>query len=319
MTVLAPATPLLALCVCTYNRPTGLAALLASLDRQRLERLQDDHIVLVVVDNSAEGSAAELCRLYAGSGRFTLRAVHEPKKGLVHARNACLAAARADEATHIIFIDDDEAAEPLWLEALYGRLIESGAAAALGPVFPIFERTPPSWLPVHRYVNRVAERGGFAEDGFTCNAIIALSALGEGAGFDPRFNETGGEDTMFFKSLLARGHRIAWAEDARVHEFVPERRMSRRWIFTRWYRTGNVEAHLAMSARPSAAGRLGSLAKGLARLGAGSARIAYALLAHGWRRPDRVTSSFYTACRGAGYVAAAFGGAYKEYARPAYR
>lgn len=318
MTAPLPAE-LIAICVCTYNRPKGLAALLASLDRQRLSQLRDEQIVVVVVDNSAEASAVEVCHHYDARGRFDLRAVHEPKKGLVHARNASVATARAENASHVIFIDDDEAADPLWLEALAARLTESGAAAALGPVFPVFERAPPPWLPVHRYVNRVPASAGFAADGFTCNAIVAVTALGEGAVFDARFNETGGEDTMFFKQLLARGHRIAWAEEARMHEFVPEARMRRRWLFRRWYRTGNVEAHLALASNPSAGSRLASLGKGLARLGGGGLRIAYALVAHGWRRPDRVTSSCYTACRGAGYVAAAFGTSYREYSQPGYR
>lgn len=309
----------LAICVCTYNRPKGLAALLASLDGQRLCVLTDEQIVIVIVDNSAGGSAAEPCSQYAQHGRFRLRAVHQPQKGLVYARNSCLSAAREENASHILLLDDDEAADPLWLEALFSRLTETGAGAALGPVFPVFERLPPAWLPTHRYVNRVMEKGGFVMDGYSCNAIIAMRALENASIFDLRFNETGGEDTMFFKALVRRGHRIAWAEEARVLEFVPEHRMRRLWLFSRWYRTGNVEAHIAMGAKPSTAGRIQSLTKGSARLAAGGARILYALVVNAWRRPDRFTSSFYTFCRGAGYASAAFGGAYKEYSRPAYR
>jgi succinoglycan biosynthesis protein ExoM len=310
----------IAICICTYNRPDGLKAALRSLDGQRLTTLGQDEIVVIAVDNSAGGSAKAICDAYAEKGRFAFRAVHQPAKGLAHARNACLAAAEREQATHILFLDDDEAAAPSWVEALLGRLNESEAAAAIGPVFPVFERPPAAWLPVHRFVNRMEAPGGFAEDGHSCNAAISMAAIRAGRlSFDVRFNETGGEDTMFFKALRARGGRIAWAEAAHVHEFVPAERMSANWLFRRWYRTGIVEAQLAQGASPSLGGRLRNFGQGLARLGAGGARSLYALIVHGWREPDRFVASFYTLCRGAGYISGALGLSYREYSRPAYR
>ena len=196
----------IAICICTYNRPEGLKAALRSLDGQQLTTLSDDQIVVIAVDNSAGGSAKAICEAYAENGRFVFRYVHQPAKGLVHARNTCLAAAEQEQAVNMLFLDDDEAAAPSWVEALLGRLAQSGAAAAIGPVFPVFERAPSAWLPVHRFVNRVKEVGGFTEDGHTCNAAISMAAIRAGhLSFDLRFNETGGEDTMFFKALRARG------------------------------------------------------------------------------------------------------------------
>ncbi|NJM33706.1 MAG: glycosyltransferase, partial [Rhodomicrobium sp.] len=257
----------LAICICTYNRPQGLATLLSSLDQQRLTQLGDGQVGIVVVDNSAGATASGVIAQHSRTGRFALTAVHEPRKGLVYARNTCLQAAREANASHIVFIDDDEAAPPGWLEALYGRLKTSGASAAIGPVFPVFERPPPAWLPAYRYVNRVADRDGLVDDGYSCNAIVALSALsGAAARFDARFNETGGEDTMIFKALRDAGHRIAWAEDARVYEFVPARRMRAGWLFRRWFRTGNIEARLSADGTISMAGRLAALTRGGARI-----------------------------------------------------
>ena len=310
----------IAVCICTYNRPEGLKTVLRSLDGQQLTTLSDEQIVVIVVDNSVSGSAKAICEDYAQNGRFAFRYVHQPAKGLVHARNACLAAAEQEQAVSMLFLDDDEAAAPSWVEALLGRLAQSGAAAAIGPVFPVFERAPSAWLPVHRFVNRVKEVGGFTEDGHTCNAAISMAAIRAGhLSFDLRFNDTGGEDTMFFKALRARGDRIAWAEEARVHEFVPAHRMRANWLFRRWYRTGIVEAQLAQGAAPSAGGRIRNVCHGLARLSAGSARSLYALIVHGWREPDRFIASFYTLCRGAGYVSGALGMSYREYSLPTYR
>ena len=142
----------IAICICTYNRPEGLKTALRSLDGQQLTALSEDQIVVIVVDNSAAGSAKAICDLYAENGRFAFRYVHQPAKGLVHARIACLAAAEQEQAVNMLFLDDDEAAAPSWVEALLGRLTQSGAAAAIGPVFPVFERAPSAWLPVHRFV-----------------------------------------------------------------------------------------------------------------------------------------------------------------------
>ena len=309
-----------AICICTYHRPDGLKAALRSLDGQFLTTLSDDQIVVVVVDNSVGGSAKPICNAYAESGRFALRNVHQPVKGLAHARNACLAAAEREQADYILFLDDDEAAAPLWVEALLSRVTQSGAAAAVGPVFPVFKQPPPTWLPVHRFVNRMPATGGLVEDGHTCNAVISMAAIRAGQlSFDLRFNDTGGEDTMFFKALRARGERIAWAETAHVHEFVPAQRMRASWLFRRWYRTGIVEAQLAQGAAPSMGGRLRNLGRGFVRLGAGGLSSSYALIAHGWREPDHFVASFYTLCRGAGYVSGALGFAYREYSLPTYR
>ena len=310
----------IAICICTYNRPEGLKAALRSLDGQQLTTLQDDQIVVIAVDNSAAGSAKAICAAYAENGRFKFRYVHKPTKGLVHARNTCLDTAEQEQAAHLLFLDDDEAASPLWVEALFGRLTQSGAAAAIGPVFPVFEQPPSAAVPVHRFVNRVAHVSGFAEDGHTCNAAISMAAIrAANLVFDLRFNETGGEDTTFFKALRAAGGSIAWAEAAHVHEFVPAHRMTANWLFRRWYRTGIVEAQLAQGAEPSLAGRLRNLAHGFARIGAGSVRSLVAFIMHGWREPDRFVGSFYTLCRGVGYVSGALGVSYREYSRPNYR
>jgi succinoglycan biosynthesis protein ExoM len=310
----------IAICICSYNRPEGLQRALRSIDGQVLSRIGEDDITVVVVDNSAEATGKPPCDAYLEAGRFAMRPVHEPRKGLVHARNRCLEAAAESGARYVAFLDDDEAADPLWLETLLARLAESGASAVVGPVFPLFERPPPAWLPVYRYVNRVAENAGFVLDGHTCNCLIDLAAAhAAGLAFDPRFNESGGEDTMYFQSLRAKGHAIAWAEDARVREFVPAHRMRPVWLFRRWYRTGIVEAQLLQGGSPSPMGRLANLARGIARLGAGGVRVGYNLIFHGWRSPDRLVASTYTACRGAGYVSGALGGSYGEYSRPDYR
>jgi glycosyltransferase involved in cell wall biosynthesis len=310
----------IAITVCTYNRPAGLQSLLAALDRQRLERLTDNEVEIIVIDNSQSGSAEDICAAYMRNGRFKATFVHEPRKGLAIARNAALAAARAAHASHVAFIDDDEVPDPAWLEALVCALERTSAAAAIGPVSPIMESEPSPWLVLSAYGDRRQPQGGCVEDGYTCNAILAMAAIdGANLQFDARFNETGGEDTYFFKQLREQGMKIAWAEQALVHAIVPKHRMSVGWILRRWYRTGMIEAHLGRFDPASLKGKLVNLARGMARIVVGAGRIAGAALLSPWRKPDALVASFYTACRGAGLVANVFERNYEEYARSRYR
>ena len=77
------------------------------------------------------------------------------------ARNRALAASRQAGASHVAFIDDDELPHPAWLEALYAAVTGKRAAAAIGPVAPIFESQPQGWLPLLAYADRPAPEPGF--------------------------------------------------------------------------------------------------------------------------------------------------------------
>jgi glycosyltransferase involved in cell wall biosynthesis len=310
----------ISICVCTYNRPLGLRALLESMDRQRFLRLIDEQIHVIVIDNSPNGSVAASRDFSALRGRFSVSVVHEPSRGLSVARNRALAASRQAGASHVAFIDDDELPHPAWLEALHAALADKRAAAAIGPVVPIFESQPQSWLPLVAYADARGPRQGFVDDGYTCNMICALSAIdANGLRFDERFNLTGGEDTFFFKQLRERGLRVAWAEQAIVYSVIPRHRMSAGWLWRRWYRTGDIEAHLGNHLPSTPAGRLINLTRGMARILVGSVRIVGAAVFKAWHRPDAVVASFYTACRGLGLVANVLGHRYKEYGRRSYR
>ena len=183
-----------------------------------------------------------------------------------------------------------------------------------GAVYPIFEGMPPSWLPVDAYTTKQSEQGGFVDMGHTGNSIFDATVLrSTGLSFNPRYNDTGGEDTIFFKQLHGRGLKIAWAEHAIAHEVVPRRRMSAQWLWLRWFRTGEVEAHLGSADPASAKGRLISLARGLVRVGGGGLRFLSALLTLPWREPGSLMWSTYTLCRGAGLIASAIGYRYRAY------
>jgi glycosyltransferase involved in cell wall biosynthesis len=312
-----PENASVAMAVCTCNRVEGLRRLFDALDHLRLGALNEDRVRLLIVDNSVDGSMRSRCADSVPK-RFPAEWIHEPLGGLSFARNAALTAARRNGVDFLAFIDDDEMPGPDWLAELVVTLCVSGAAAAVGPVLPVFAVSPPRWA---------AESGLFAKfppveegklhDGYTANAIVRIEPLA-GLTFDPRFNLLGGEDTYFFQALRRRGLEIVWAERAFVHEDIPVSRLSVPWLVRRWYRTGAVEGYLGRLAPASLAGRVVNLGRGLLRLAAGSLRVAVAFL---WplRRPGELVASLYTLARGAGLTALAFGVSYREYSSKTYR
>jgi succinoglycan biosynthesis protein ExoM len=92
----------LAVCICTYQRPEGLARLLDALDRQQPAAVAD--LCIIVADNSPDGDAREL--LLGRAGPWPLHYCHEPRPGISHARNTALAAV-PERTDFIAMIDDD--------------------------------------------------------------------------------------------------------------------------------------------------------------------------------------------------------------------
>src|SRR5262249_5097543 len=138
--------PRIAIGICTYRRTEGLSRLLQSLQNLAL-RFPDDDVCIVIVDNSPEGSARDICDAKAGTSRFRFRYVNETRKGLSNARNAVIAEARAAGAKLLAFIDDDEMAPKAWLQALLDTNEKTGAIIAAGPSYPFFADAPDRWLP----------------------------------------------------------------------------------------------------------------------------------------------------------------------------
>jgi succinoglycan biosynthesis protein ExoM len=311
----------IAVCICTFRRPDDLALTLRSLASQVLVSMAPENVAVIVVDNDPERSASEVCSGNGHAGAFALHYIHEPQRGLSNARNSALDAAAASGARFVAFIDDDQMADPAWLENLHFRLKESGADAAIGPVWPAFAKIPPAYMIEGGFFAKsLPHSSGFTEDGYTGNSLLdRASEIAHDLRFDSRCNETGGEDTLFFKALLNRGGRIAWAQRAVVWEGIPQNRASLGWLARRWYRTGMVEAELGAHDGRSWRGRARSFGKGTARLGAGVLLIAWAAFLGTPSRRSAMTARLYTLARGAGLLASALGQSYREYGSNRYR
>jgi glycosyltransferase involved in cell wall biosynthesis len=306
---------MIAICVCTHNRPRQLRELLRSLTSLKLE-FSSEAVRVIVIDNSARATAASVFDSEFGSNPTLAQYVHEPRLGLAVARNRALDEAVSCGARLLAFIDDDELPCPDWLWQLISAIGITGAGAAIGPVYPLFEGEPPAWLPRAAYRAALEAKDGFVEGGYSGNCILDLKTVATaGLRFDETFNHIGGEDTAFFRAMLAAGCRIAWVDRAVVHEWVPLERMSMTWLWTRWARTGSTDAIIERSASPGLTSQIGCFVGGVMRIVAGSVRVGAALVAGGWRRPDHVMASSFTLCRGIGFIAGTFNKAPRGYGR----
>lgn len=294
--------------VLTYRRPEMLARLLPELVRQARAVGAE----ILVVDNDTEPSARELVERFGPDG---VRYVHEPRPGIAAARNAALAATTVDT---MVFIDDDETPDPDWLGTMLDAYRSLGGAAVVGPVLRVHEVEPAAWVRAARVFDRRRRPTGTpVEAAGTGNLLVDLRHVRRhGITFDDTLGLSGGSDHLFTRRIRLTGGAIHWCDEAIVRETVPRDRLTGRWTLRRGYRSGSTSVRVDLLLADTRLGasrvRGRAVVTGLARVVAGGGR---ALVGGVLRRPEHVGGGAWTASRGAGMVAAAFGHRFVEYRR----
>ena len=312
-----PERPRLTVAVLTYLRNAYLAELLPALVEQAGSVAGRARVRILVVDNDPAGGAERTAAGARPDGAGPeIVYVHEPEPGIVAGRNRAL-----DESGHehlLVFIDDDELPRPGWLAALLAARERHGCAAVTGPTPPVFETAPDPWVAACGVFDSwEAADGARVRSADTGNLLLDLGRVRAlRLRFDPRYGLTGGEDSLFTRSLTLAGEEIRFAAGAVVDKRVPARRARREWVLRRARRSGSTWARVRIDTadRARAALRLGYAAKGLARAGRDGA---LALLARA--RGDVASRAVHevSARGGLGMVVGALGGSVAEYGRPA--
>lgn len=244
----APSEIRVTVCACTYRRPAGLVALLEGLGKQTFTTLPRPSLSIVIADNEGSELAREACAQFQASHDIPIEYVHEPRRGISHARNACLDRLRED-CDFFAMIDDDEIPHPDWIEQLLLIQRRTQADVVQGTVVPELPASTPDWIARGRYFDwqlrsdeaRAAQEQGYAElqRARTNNVLVRYAAVRDmGLRFDPRFGLTGGEDLVFFEAMKAAGHRIVYAPLACVREVIPPERTTFEYLWRMWYRVG---------------------------------------------------------------------------------
>lgn len=257
-------------CVPTFKRPDMLEATLRSLARQQGGH---DFAVIVVENEGRERAGAMRARALLAAGLFKGLVIVEPRQGNCKAYNAAwrCALTRFPALRQVLGIDDDEEAEPGWLDAFLMAAATSPAALFGGSVTAVFADSSRAWLSAHPIFRSHYDVSGPVPMLYSsANYLIRREVL-ETLGFpflDERFDFTGGGDTDFFTRAKAAGFHFGWVQEAAQRETMPARRSEFGWIAARGLRNGAISAAIERRQHPGLAGRLRVLAKSLALLGA---------------------------------------------------
>lgn len=247
----------ISVCIATFERPQGLARLLASLEP--LARANAPRVEIVVVDNAASASAR--ATVAAWKDRFArLRYFVEPEQNISHARNRAVA-----EATGhwLAFIDDDEIAAANWLSAYWKCTSEHPADGYFGPVTPLLEGNAPAWLDPQRFLAFPRPAHGAllgVQHTRTTNALIRRECFASRR-FDPAYGITGGGDYELFGRMLDTGAVFRWCDGAESFEYYASNRLTLRWLLQRAFRGGNTYTLVDRQRTPQLAWQARQLAK----------------------------------------------------------
>lgn len=226
-------------CIATYKRPVLLERLLRDLVAQQLPDGVTAHII--VVDNDVQESARPVMAAFQVSGT-PLEYLTQPEQNIALARNRGLDHSQGEL---IAFIDDDESAPTDWLATLLAAMERYSADAVLGPVNGILPDSAPEWIARGRFFDRPAHSSGTTvSTGATGNALVKASAVRGKVAFDPRYGLSGGEDSDFFRRLWRSGALMVWCQEALVTEYVPQHRLTVRWLLERGFGGGQTYADI---------------------------------------------------------------------------
>ncbi|MCX8281995.1 glycosyltransferase [Phyllobacterium sp. 0TCS1.6C] len=298
----------------TFKRPEHLLKTLASLEAQQTRR----RFAVIVMENEAErreGAAAAL-ELFAG-GKIPGLLIIAHDRGNCNAYNAGWRTALAvfPRFSSLVVIDDDEIADPNWLENLCATREAFGVDFVGGPQIPIFARKEHQSFASHPVFRPHYSQTGPVPILYSSgNLLIGRNVL-EAMPFpflDLAFNFMGGGDSDFIDRSVRRGFRLAWCAEAPVYETVPERRVEASWIRARALRNGVISSLIERRKHAGGAfGRTKTTLKSLALLAASPARGAVAALKSG-----SLSIGAYPIYIGLGRVLADFGYSNEQYRQP---
>ena len=285
--------------VCSYRRPDQLRRLLQSFAGMRVpSSLQ---LLVTVIDNDPAGSAQPVVAEMKASLPFSLGYCHEMRRGIPCARNRAIAEALIAEADYLVFVDDDEWVEVDWLEQLYNYALSKDGAVICGRVkAEVPEGTRA--VMAEFFERKVYPTGARRAYCATNNVLIPIAVVRD---LSLRFDESrpfaGGEDTLFFTEVSARGVEILYCAEAVVHEVIPAERISVRWQSRRKFAAGTTQA---VQKRACGRGRMGIIQSGVAQL---LGALISAPLHFATGRTDSGYRSWLKACRSAGLIGGAIG------------
>mgnify|MGYP000400952630 CR=1 FL=1 len=241
-TKMTPQTVLIA--IPTFQRSERLKELLPHV----VETLRTHHTVeILIIDNNGLPMEQKMVEGFAQNAAYTVHYFHEPAAGVSNARNAAL---RFCQSRFVAFLDDDMKITESWIDSLVKVSLDHGAGLVFGPLIAKFANPADPRNPyLSTFYTRHSKQteAGLSNDAFgTGGCLIDLdTCILPDPPFDPRQNQSGGEDDLFFESLHKTGTHYGWAPDALCYECVPPARTTSNYIAIRNFGYGQGPSRIA--------------------------------------------------------------------------
>ena len=244
--------------VCTWNWAEMLSRCLSHL--AQLEIPQGLNWEVVVVDNNSSDNTQEVITQF--TSKLPLRSFFEPRQGISFARNRALLEARGDL---IVQTDTDALADTNLLGAYWEAARRWPKAEYFGgAIEPLFESEPKKWVTanLHLLEGAILIRNLGAterelrpgEQAFGAN-LAYRSSVFRNKNFNVRLGHIGqerlfGEETEILEGVRDRGGFGVWVPAATGKHFVPNSRMTPKYL--RRYFFGMGRSHARMGKGPDA-------------------------------------------------------------------
>ena len=224
-------------CINTYKRPFLLKKLLESINIQVVDN--DIEIEIIVVDNDPEKQAEPIIAQSINSMKYPIYYFTQAEKNISLTRNKAVNSA---SGYYLLFIDDDEYADPFWIMNLVKCIKQYDADAAFGKLVPYFNKISPRWVEKWGLFSRPCSKtGDYPKFTYTGNCIVKNEVIKTIEGpFNPEYGLTGGEDTFLFGVLHQQGFKLISCQEAIAYDYFPPERSTIKWLLKRGFRTGNA-------------------------------------------------------------------------------
>jgi glucosyl-dolichyl phosphate glucuronosyltransferase len=255
--------------LCTFNRAATLAA---AIDRLLKQRPASPAYELIVVDNNSTDDTRAVVAQHQAVAGVPVRYVFEPQQGLSQARNAGIAAARADI---VAFTDDDVRAGDDWVKVIEETFdAHPGIDALGGRTLPLWPSDPPRWLTRLHWVGPLALQD-YGDQPLVMDAGNALCLAGANlafrrhvfasiGGFNRRYPRS--QDTELMHRLWRSGRRAMYVPQMTVHAAVQRERLTKGY-HRQWHsRVGRTNAQMASDALVAGRSDLPAESRDVARL-----------------------------------------------------
>ncbi|MDR1370739.1 MAG: glycosyltransferase family 2 protein [Dysgonamonadaceae bacterium] len=228
-------TPLFSVVICTYNRAKYLEQTLQSVVSQ--DYPSEKFEIVVVDNNSPDRTEAASFSFRDQYKDLTIRYFKELQQGISYGRNRGVSEASGE---YIVFLDDDETVEPVFLQNLEDFYTGyKDASLTAGPVIPVYETTPPNWLSpfTMRLITGAYDKGkeikivGPKDYPGTGHATFRRSLFRKYGGFNTDLGRKGSsllgaEDKDFFFRLIRNGVKCFYVPGAAIYHHIPASKLT---------------------------------------------------------------------------------------------